>query len=262
MGSVLQTIESCFCIKEQPINYGQKITRGILKDSTIDFDKIPDDEFYCPKCGQIPEILNIFPGNNKIELDCKNCEIIDRDITKYFQEVSKLTNTSLQSCTLCDIEIKKNNPLQYCFKCHKDYCIDCFQKFDNKNEHKEDHKNFVYNANEKCQYCPVHYKEQTDEFCFDCEKNICEECSKSEHSGHYIKAYNYSNIQKYVDIINQKIKQLFKIKLFINLLIKRYNEDSQYGKKNVETAVKCIEKENKREQYLIDLAIYQLKMKK
>ena len=59
MGTILHTLKACFCFKNQnQKNEGKKI--NIEKLSDINFDNIPDDEFYCCKCEQIPEILNIF----------------------------------------------------------------------------------------------------------------------------------------------------------------------------------------------------------
>ena len=261
MGTILHTLKTCFCFKNQnQKNEGKKI--NIEKLSDINFDNIPDDEFYCCKCDQIPEILNIFSDNNKIQYICKKCGLKEKNLKEYFQEVSKSVFTYLRTCdNLCSYVIDKKNILQYCPICKKNLCTNCIKKFDPETKgHLKEHINSVIAINEKSDYCVHHYAYKNNYFCFDCKKNICAICSKDVHKLHDYEKINYSDIQNYVNIINKKNKKLLKTIEFIKLVIQRYNDQSEFGEENLETTSTCIQNENKRDCLLMDLAVYKLRM--
>ena len=50
-----------------------KITQinNYIKINDITMPLIPDDQYLCPLCGRIPEILNIHTDNGHMELKCK-----------------------------------------------------------------------------------------------------------------------------------------------------------------------------------------------
>ena len=205
MGTILHTLKSCLCFKNKnKVNNGKKINEEIFSD--INFDNIPDDEFYCSKCDQIPEILNIFSDNNKIQYICKKCGLKEKDLKEYFQEVSKSAFTYLKLCdNLCEYKIDKKSILQYCPICKKNLCTNCIRKYDSdKKGHLKEHLNSVIPINKKSDYCAQHYTYKNNYFCFDCKKNICVICSKDVHKEHDYEKINYSDIQIYVDIIIEK----------------------------------------------------------
>ena len=52
--------------KIESYNFDEKL------EENIDFNKIPDDQFLCPFCDKVPEILSVHSDNRKIKLKCKN----------------------------------------------------------------------------------------------------------------------------------------------------------------------------------------------
>ena len=102
----------------------------------------------------------------------------------------------------------------------------------------------------------------------DCENNICEECSDTFHKKHSIlkseKIFEKSEIDKARNIIIKKNIKLNKLKEFYEMIRVSYeaNPDNDIYKNNMINVANYIEKEKKRSQFAIDLAIYRMKQMK
>ena len=118
-----------------------------------------NEELLCYRCGQIPEVLNIYTDNSKIELNCKNCGLYELLIDEYYDELSK--NNYFKKCSRCGNE-DINNKYFHCFDCKRDYCELC------KNEYHPSH-HYSIQINIKKDYCLEH-NEKLKYFCFDCQE--------------------------------------------------------------------------------------------
>ena len=185
---------------------------------------------YCPKCKHFL---------------CENCAIQDREdsLLKYQEEIAKIKNN--KKCGFC------------CF-----WRLSCV----NDNKHPNECIHIHIKQNELSITCPNHGL-KTNQYCEECEKYVCEKCSEKYHCRHYIK--NLSAIKKKVEeakkIIKENDKKLEQMKNFYEMVKNSYetNINNNIYKKNIVNVAECIEKEKKRDNYDIDLALYKLrKMKK
>ena len=146
----------------------------------IDFSKIPDDEYICPKCEQIPEILGIHFDNGRIKFQCKNCGIIDIYVTDYFSKFEQSENNYLNfSCAICKKKPGDKDNIFFCYDCKKKLCDSCAK---DKEKHSQSH--YIRKIIEKKKFCSEHYNEEIVEFCLDCKENVCREKKNSRHKDH------------------------------------------------------------------------------
>ena len=189
-----------------------------------------DNELFCPKCGEVPEFLNINTSNSKIELKCKICGVYEQKINEYYKDL-KDSKYSKINCLNCRTnyyinndndndndknKVKDNNTkvnIYYCYECKNNFCEKC------KNKHLE-HNNI--NFNEKKYYCLKHYNEKLKYFCLDDQENICEQELESLHKDHNIK--EISELKNFVEKFTKKIektnRELIKIFKFNNLILR------------------------------------------
>ena len=115
----------------------------------------------------------------------------------------------------------KEMPDFSCFNCKKllensYYCHECLKVFCNKcsPEHKSNNKNHSLTPLNKLDTeCPFHSKVFT-QYCFICEKNLCDKCNLIVHKGHIIIKYIDYKVKK-MDVLEKKIK-MAKQKLNVN----------------------------------------------
>ena len=227
--------------------------------------KIPEDQYLCPLCERIPEILSVHTDNGHIELKCKYHDIIDITIEDYFTKMKdSQSNYYNLKCFNCGYsQDNKNSMLNYCCYC-KDYlCETCINLFDLKNkEHKRDHLEVCIPVNEKYNKCLDHIKSDIKNFCFDCEENVCDKELTERHKGHNkIELTKMeAELNKYKEIIVQKNKTLSNIIRFNQLILNTYNT-FQYNYFHIQSIInigKSFEEENKRDAKEIELMINNL----
>ena len=118
-----------------PLPLPKKPKRRLIKNiSRLDlddlFDSIPNDQYLCQYCGQVPELVNIHVDNGTVEFKCR-CNIDEEQILpieRFFQILKSNTyyNTNCCLCQKLQKEIK-NETFKYCYKCKKDYCKECLE---------------------------------------------------------------------------------------------------------------------------------------
>ena len=170
-------------MKEIECSSKEENIQNILKEEKINLEDINDEEFFCPECGEVPEILDIHIENNKIKLKCKNCGIKERTIKEFlFLESTKKSDYEFieTSCSICKKKREKdNNEFYYCYDCQKDFCNICY-KTCKMSEHK------AIKVIEKKNKCLNHPNDLTH-FCIDCQENFCIKELEKEHINHETK---------------------------------------------------------------------------
>ena len=147
-------------IKIKPYNFDEEL------EENIDFNKIPDDQFLCPECDKVPEILSVHSDNGKIKLKCKNDGIIELSVNEYFHKLKDSKYNYLKTvCCICKHSKDKDDILYYCYDCKKNFCKICIKKCNSNSHH-------LIKVNEKNNKCLKHYNEELTMFCEDCEENI------------------------------------------------------------------------------------------
>ena len=98
--------------------------------------------------------------------------------------------------------------------------------------------------------------------CDDCQKNCCPKWFKDYHKWHKEGNINKTKINKARKIIEEKDEKLLKMKEFYEMVKSAAESNENIYKKNLKTVADCIAKENNRNKYETDLAIYKIKQEK
>ena len=253
------------------INYPIDINNPNLPAGNVDPQEIPDDQYLCPECSRIPEILNIHSDNGHIVLKCTYHGIFDLSIKDYCEtmknNIFSHLNTKCFNCHKNQISDKKNN-FKYCYECKVDFCEDCINDYhqEEKREHQRPHINSVIPINEKNHKCLEHFNSEIKSFCLDCEDNVCEKEKDSKHKTHKIIGFDKliqdsdNDIEYYINIIKEKNKNLADIIRFNNIIINSYIKfpDNYFHIKSLINVAKTIDEENKRDSRVIECMVNRL----
>ena len=242
---------------EHPTN--KEIKKGVIEFITnktiLDeerkriYNSIPKNQYLCPKCGEVPELKNIYSDNGYIEFFCKNDKEIVLKVDDYLNNFSesKLSYYNVKCC-MCDKKQidYKSQIFKYCILCKKDFCFECVGK--NIGNHSHSHIDTCIPINEKNTRCLRCEKGKFISFCQDHKENLCEILESKNHKDHQITQFH--NINKpNKNIIIEKNKMLADMIIFNEILLKTYEDfpDNYYHIRNVETLAKSIEQENSRD---------------
>ena len=82
--------------KQNNLNMLKQGTKDMIKNYIlIDADKqklyesIPNDQYVCPICGEIPQLVNIHSDNGNVEFKCHNDGELILNIEQYFKKLSE-----------------------------------------------------------------------------------------------------------------------------------------------------------------------------
>ena len=128
------------CIKSQILKYKNEQEVEDPLEEIEELSSIPDDEFLCPKCGEVPEIFKINTNNSNMKLKCKNCGEYDEKINDYYSSMKGLQSNYLNKCPESNSN-RENHNIKYCYNCNTIFCEHC------ENEAHIGHK--YINSNEK-----------------------------------------------------------------------------------------------------------------
>ena len=229
------------------------------------FDSLPKDQYLCPFCGDIPELLNIHTDNGCVEFRCKKDKDFLISVQDYFKKLSESNFTYYNiKCSNCNKEQKscpkKEQLFKYCYLCKKDFCYECVEKQFEK--HDESHLKKCIPINEKNTRCLDHFNEgKYTSFCNDCHVNICEENSHIIHRKHHIT--NFFKIETQVKVITEKNRILSDIIRFNELILNTYQKfpDNYFHLVNMSNLAESIMIENSRNSEELNFIFEQLKLK-
>ena len=172
-------------------NYAKFLTENKIDEKHLkkNLRETSNNLYKCLNCNHIYKILLEY-YSKKIYFKCNQCNM---DLEFSFQEYSNFNNNELD-CNACK-KLSEKKHLNYCQICKKYICEDCIKKHIQK-EYKvknENYKLYKYKYNLSNFFCNIH-KKICNEYCFDCEVNICPECEIYSHLAHDIKLFNNSEI--------------------------------------------------------------------
>ena len=197
-----------------------------LEEGTVKFKDIPDDQYLCPFCEEIPLILNKYSGFGEIEIKCQNHGEFLYPINKFLKMSSQKSYFEYECSGEGHGERQKNNKeniYQYCKLCDKTFCDKC--KVQKKIVgHKNTHEKFCIPANEKHICCLDHPNSQINSYCEDCHENVCDKELSTKHKNHKIINFHdlKGKINDYIEIIKNKNKTLGDIITFNKIIIGSY----------------------------------------
>jgi Leucine-rich repeat (LRR) protein len=229
------------------------------------FESLPKDQYLCPFCGDIPELLNIHTDNGYVEFRCKKDKEFLISVQDYFKKLSESNFTYYNiKCSNCNKEqkscLKKEQLFKYCYLCKKDFCYECVEK--EIKEHDKSHLKKCIPINEKNTRCLEHFGEgQYTSFCNDCHINICEENSHVIHRKHHIT--NFFKIEPQIKVITEKNRILSDIIRFNELILNTYQKfpDNYFHLVNMSNLAESIMIENSRNSEELNFIFEQLKLK-
>ena len=236
------------------INKNELISKESIPKGFDDALEVPDDQYLCPLCERVPEILNVHTDNGHVELKCKYHGIIDMTIQDYYTEMKKSSFSYYKTkCYNCNsTQGKKENMFKYCCYCKVDLCQICVEKYDLENkDHRQHHLDVCIPVNEKPHRCLDHILAEKNTFCVDCEENVCDKETIKKHSGHNkINIFTLgTEVAKYRDIIIEKNKTLSDIIRFNQLILNTYEnfQNNYFHIQSIINVGKSLEEENKRD---------------
>ena len=230
-------------------------------------NKIPLDQYICPECGKVPELISFYSDNGLIQFKCKDKE---HKIMKVEDYMVALNNSKFNyfndSCSTCKKiqhkEIRNGKIFSYCYDCQKKFCPTHKNKWDE--QHTELHDKMCL-INQLTERCDIHFDEgKYDQYCLDCQENICKNYSDKIHFKHSIK--NFSDFDKNLleeskEIIRKKNRQLNAIMEFNNLILNTYEKhpNNYFHIINLINLAKLIEKEDERDPRELENALIEIK---
>lgn len=286
MGSLF----SCFC-KKKNVSLPKKVGINQLEDDDLHVFDYVKNEFYCPICNDdnimiegIPE-LKIYSESGNFELIClKREEKKVLSLKGYLDIIKKKSKKECGKGGSC--EGKKGEKVTdegsyYCLDCKKYLCEKCFDVHKEITNETEDaniycceyicinrgQRNIQKSHSPKpidklSSICPLH-NQTVNEFCIECQKNICKECYKNHDKHKKIVRDDEKTLKAKIKILEND-QRLFNTIQFYKMILDSYNsdKDNKIYKKNLIKVAEYIKKENERNDYFIDLAFYRLGKKK
>ena len=228
-------------------------------------DSLPPDQYLCPFCGEIPEILNIHTDNGYVEFRCKKDKDYLISVQDYFKKLSESNftyyNIKCYNFKKLQINYKKDKQIfKYCYLCKKDFCYECVEK--KCQNHDISHLDQCIPINAKSIRCLNHFEEgKYTSFCQDCHINVWEENSHIIHRKHQIT--NFYKIKPKIEVIADKNRILSDIIRFNKLIINTYLKfpDNFFHLANISNLAESIMLENSRSSEEINFIFEQLKLK-
>ena len=237
------------------INPAELIDNKSIPEGFKDSLEVPEDQYLCPKCDRIPEILNVHTDNGHLELRCSYHGLIDMTIKEYYKQLKNSMFTYYKiKCANCNkVQGSKGKMFSYCFYCKADLCEKCVNNFhlDKFDHHHRNHLDVCIPINEKPHKCLDHYNADISTFCVDCQEHICNKEPTKKHREHTkINLIKFeADINKYRDIIIEKNKILSDIIRFNQVILNTYDK-FQYNYFHIQSLInlgKSLEEEKKRD---------------
>lgn len=175
----------------------------------FDIRKVPSDQYTCPECASVPEIVKLMVDTNEIEIKCKEHGKRRMFLKEYFKnEFKHLYCKSL--CSVCQ-KCQETVPelFKFCYDCRKIFCTKCIK------DHL--HKSLV-NVNEVNNRCSRHFDKKSKYYCKKCDVNVCNEDDDPKHKLKVIKEYQPDPLD--IEKIKKKNDYFRKEKKLLDCLIK------------------------------------------
>ena len=186
------------------------------KDIINDFSKSKINLTKCTYCNRVFKIsINNF--SNLFYLCCPKCKLEKKLNIEEFEKFKNFVK-----CNICKKEININAS-NYCFKCKKNICKECtkihLQNEENNNKIIHPKINHIIYQTNFIDIMCEHHKRICNNYCRDCEENICIDCEIESHIGHEAKIFDESEINELMKerkkILDKKKREYKKLKELI-----------------------------------------------
>lgn len=221
--------------------------------NNINYEEIPSDEFLCPRCDRVPEILNI-TNKGEIIFKCKRHGINIKPLKEYLESIIII-------CSICkkSHNEEEQEEFRYCYDCEKYFCRQCY----NMKHNSDSHRHIV--ETEKKDKSNKYSKKYFTYFCENCQENFTREELGTNHKDHNkIKISSleneYNESKNMILEKNEKLLNIIKFNKFI-LDTSRNFKNNYFHLKSVINLGKLIKKTNERNSEDVECALYELDQK-
>ena len=192
------------------------------EESEIIFSKIPTDQYLCPYCDNIPELINIHSNFGFLEFNCQKDGAIPIKVDDYLKKMVKSKTYFKEKCSICNKKQMdyKENIFQYCNNCQKSFCPEHII------EHNISHKEFIP-INKKANDFSDSFKDKKlKKYCLKCKEKIVNEIENEKHKNHksFINDLDNLDLDKEKEIIAEKNNILSNIIKFNDLILDSYEK--------------------------------------
>ena len=247
--------------KREKQDYHQVMDRKYEENSTL-YGLIPNDQYLCPKCDAIPQLINVHTDNGYLEFKCiKHGEIFIK-VDNYLEKMKDSKTYYKERCCQCrklQSDCKNEEIFKYCLQCKMTFCKEHTEKHLAENK---SHEKMIILINEKNGKCPEHPSNECVQYCENCNMNLCSNCLE-KHNGHIIK--HLFSIQADTDskIIAEKNKILLNIIKFSDIILDTYRKCpyNYFHILNTKTLADSIRNENERNTEYINFAMKRFEKK-
>ena len=201
-----------------PININQIIDfENETKNRHVEFLRLlPNDQYVCPECKEVPEILNIdYEDDYNIELKCQEHKEMKLPIETYFKKEEK----HLYISEICG---KDRKTIQRNYNHYKfDFCKGCNIFLCGACSRDHPHQSSFIKINEYNNMCKKHCKKYIN-YCKDCQKHLCQDCMKILNfcSFHNLERLDQIPNEENIKILIKERDNLIRSKNLIEHLIK------------------------------------------
>ena len=221
--------------------------------NNINYEEIPSDEFLCPRCDRVPEILNI-TNKGEIKFKCKRHGINIKPLKEYLESIIII-------CSICkkSHNEEEQEEFRYCYDCEKYFCRQCYNI-----EHSNTKHTYIVET-EKKDKSNKYSKKYFTYFCENCQENFTREELGTNHKDHNkIKISSleneYNESENMIREKNEKLLNIIKFNKFI-LNTSRNFKNNYFHLKSVINLGKLIKKTNERKLEDVECALYELDQK-
>ena len=207
----------------------QDKNKSIISQAQTPADQIIEESkdkcLRCLNCFSIPLLL-YNNTTHSIKISCNQKHNISIDIKDYLKK-GFTNNFYNQICSQCKskVDVSMEKKYYYCKECNEIFCRTCIKShnliFNNNNNNDEENVHHFINLEKFDTTCILH-NETFDYYCLDCNENICQYCSHSQHKGHKTLELDDTNLKR---------KEFTKIKDYLNLEKESLNIASSLMKK-------------------------------
>ena len=207
----------------------QDKNKSIISQTQTPADQIIEESkdkcLRCLNCFSIPLLL-YNNTTHSIKISCNQKHNISIDIKDYLKK-GFTNNFYNQICSQCKskVDVSMEKKYYYCKECNEIFCRTCIKShnliFNNNNNNDEENVHHFINLEKFDTTCILH-NETFDYYCLDCNENICQYCSHSQHKGHKTLELDDTNLKR---------KEFTKIKDYLNLEKESLNIASSLMKK-------------------------------
>ncbi len=219
--SIVNIKSSIIKEEEENLEEEKKVESIIEEDKTVFVISVERNIkiIQCPQCNYGDCVVSL-RNYRTIFYNCEHYHLKESTFENFFKDQlyfpDKIICANFMDAKCKNKNAESDNNFSLCLTCSKEqkrtinYCSGCIKKH-------EKEKHIIIKYEDKNYYCQAHIKKMAY-YCFQCKKNVCEDCAK-DHQGHQYKSIDllipdekeYKDLTDSTEKIKEKMKKLKRI---------------------------------------------------